>query len=49
MINYYNKKSNIPNSIMLLIKGVWKLNYDLNIYYYHHDYKEVNKNNESFN
>ena len=48
MIGYYNKKSNIPNSIMLLIKDIWKLNYDINIYYCHHNYKEVNKTTNYF-
>ena len=43
IIDYYNKKSNIPSSIMLLMKDIWKLSYDLNIYDYHHIYWETNR------
>ena len=38
IIDFYNKKSNIHNSIMLLIKDTWKFYRDLNIYNCHYIY-----------
>ena len=43
IIDYYNKKSNIPSSIMLLMKDIWKLSYDLNIYDCCHIYWKANR------
>lgn len=42
VIDYYNKKSNVCHSIMLLMKDIWKLTQDLNIYYCFHIYREAN-------
>ena len=41
--NSYNKKSNISNSIILLIEDVWKIMQDLNVFICGYIYKEVNK------
>ena len=38
-----NKKSNIPNFIMLLMEDIWKLFQDINIYNCCYIYKETNK------
>ena len=43
VIDCYNKKSNIPRSIILLMDDIWKLSYDLYIYDCHHIYKEINR------
>ena len=43
MIDCYNKKINIPSSILLLMDDIWNLSQGLNIYVYHHVYKEGNK------
>ena len=43
MIDCYNKKINIPNSILLLMDDIWNLSQSLNIYVYRHVYKEGNK------
>ena len=42
VIDYYNKKSNVCHSIMLLMKDIWKFTQDLNIYYCFHIYREAN-------
>ena len=42
MIDGYNKKSNIPSSIMLLMEDVWKITQDLNVCICRHVYREVN-------
>ena len=42
VIDYYNKRSNVRHSIMLLMKDIWKLTQDLNIYYCFHIYREAN-------
>ena len=42
VIDYYNKKSNVRHSIMLLMKDIWKLTQDLNICYCFHIYREAN-------
>ena len=42
VIDYYNKKSNVCHSIMLLMKDIWKLTQDLNICYCFHIYREAN-------
>ena len=43
VIDYYNKKNNISNYIILLMEDIWKLSRDLYIYDYHHIYRETNK------
>ena len=43
VINSYNKKNNIYNSIMLLMDDIWKLYRDLYIYDWHYIYRETNK------
>ena len=43
VIDCYNKKSNIHSSIMLLMKGTWKLSQDLIVCNCHHIYKKSNK------
>ena len=43
MIDCYNKKINIPSSILLLMDDIWNLSHGLNIYVYCHVYKEGNK------
>ena len=43
VIDCYNKKSNIPSSIMLLMEDIWKLIQDLNIYDCCHIYREANR------
>ena len=43
VIDCYNIKNNIFSFIMLLIKGIWKLSQNLNIYNCHHIYR--NKSN----
>ena len=42
VIDGYNKKSNIPSSIMLLMEDVWKITQDLNVCICRHVYREVN-------
>lgn len=42
-IDYYNKKINIPSSILLLMEDIGKLSHDLNIYVCRHVYREVNR------
>ena len=42
LIMCYNKKINIPISIMLLMEDIWKLAQDLNIYICQHVYQEAN-------
>ena len=42
-MDYYNIKINFPSSIMLLMEDIWKLTQDLNIYNYHHIYREANR------
>ena len=42
VIDYYNKKNNISNYIILLMEDIWKLSRDLYIYDYHHIYREAN-------
>ena len=43
VIDCYNKKYNILSFIILLIDNIWRLFYDLNIYYHCHIYREINK------
>ena len=43
MIDCYNKKINIPSSILLLMDDIWNLSQGLNIYVYRRVYKEGNK------
>ena len=43
VINSYNKKNNIFNSIMLLMDDIWKLYRDLHIYDCHYTYRKTNK------
>ena len=43
MIDCYNKKINIPNSILLLMEDIWNLSQGLNIYVYRHFYRKGNK------
>lgn len=42
-IDYYNKKIDIPNSILLLMENIRKLSHDLNIYVCRHVYREANR------
>ena len=43
LIDCYNKKSNIPSTIMLLMEDIWKLTHDLNIHNCHHIYRKTNR------
>ena len=43
VINCYNKNNNISNYVMLLMKNIWKLSHDLNIYDCHRIYIEANR------
>ena len=43
IIDYYNKKNNLPCSIILLMEDIWKLSQSLNIHEYNHNYREINK------
>ena len=43
IINCYNKKSNLLSSIILLMKDIWRLSYNLNIHKYSNVYKKINK------
>ena len=40
--NCYNKKTNIPNSIFLVMDDIWNSSHGLNIYVCRH-YKETNR------
>ena len=44
VIHYYNKRINIPSSIMLLMEDIWKLSQGLHIYECCHVYREANRN-----
>ena len=35
IIDCYNKKGNSPSSIMLLMKDIWRISHNLNIYNYY--------------
>ena len=43
VIDNYNKKSNIPSFIMLLMENIWKITQDVNVFICHHIYKEANR------
>ena len=43
IIDCYNRRSSLPNSIILLIEDIWRLSQDLNIYKCSHIYKKANK------
>ena len=43
VIDSYNKRISVPCLIKILIKNIWKLSHDLNIYNCYHVYKETNK------
>ena len=43
VIDCYNKKNNIPSSIILLMEDIWKLSYDLYINDCSYIYKEINR------
>ena len=43
VIDCYNKNINIPSSILLLMKDIWKSSQDLNIYVCQHVYRETNR------
>ena len=43
VIDYYNKRINIPHPIRLLMEDIWKLSHDLNIYGCDHVYREANR------
>ena len=47
VINCYNKRINIPSSIMLLMKDIWKLFQGLHIYECLHIYGEANRTVDS--
>ena len=43
IIDCYNIRNSSPNSIILLIKDIWRHSQDINIYNCGHIYKEVNR------
>ena len=43
IIDCYNKKSSLPNSIILLMEDIWGLAHNLNIYNCCHIYREANR------
>ena len=43
VIDCYNKKINIHNSILLLMEDIWNLSQSLNIYVCRHVYRECNR------
>ena len=43
IIDCYNRRSSSPSSIILLMKDIWRLSQDLNIYKCGHIYREVNR------
>ena len=43
VVDCYNKKINIPSSILSLTGDIWKLSQDLNVYICGHVYKETNR------
>ena len=43
VIDCYNKNSNMPSFIMLLVKYIWKLSQNQYIYDYRHIYRETNR------
>ena len=48
VIDCYNKKINIPNSILLLLEDIWNLSHGLNVYICHHVYREGNRTADCF-
>ena len=42
IIDCFNKRTSVLCSIWVLMKDIWKLCMDLNIYSYHHVYREAN-------
>ena len=43
IMDCYNRRSNSPNSIILLMEDIWRLFQDINIYNCGHIYREINR------
>ena len=43
VIDCYNRRINIPCSVILLMEDIWKLSQGLNIYEFCHVYREANR------